>query len=333
MFVGRGYFFNLQILLLIEIKSMMNPYIRKSSWLLLIPVFSFLQCWQASAGYIDDYYPLVHQGDIYFFEKRYQESYEVLKKAVESRRPPNFEPYRELEKLASVCALLNKPGESLQYMEQLIDRGYELSVFREDEAYATVRQLPEWKELEAAYPERRKKYVAGVNQEVRKAIVEMNRNDQLYRNRPDRQAYRQQQMELDAQNLARLQEIFDTYGYPNYDLIGHPSIDEYTGADLSIEPILMRSPDSLRQAYFIPKLERFVKEGACPPRMPAMLIDHYHLQHNGYQVYGTMTGPAGLVGRLENVRKADLRRKEIGMPTIRDEIRRDSAINVYVMMK
>jgi hypothetical protein len=46
-----------------------------------------------------------------------------------------------------------------------------------------------------------------------------------------------------------------------------------------------------------------------------------------------MTGPAGLVGRLENVRKADLRRKEIGMPTIRDEIRRDSAINVYVMMK
>ncbi|MCB0631533.1 MAG: hypothetical protein R2824_11015 [Saprospiraceae bacterium] len=311
----------------------MYPNFRFRQWLILVATFTFARCWSGSSDYVHDYYPLVYKGDLAFFEKNYQESYELLKKAVESKRPPNFEPYRELEKLANVCAILDRPEEAIWYIGQLVDRGYELSVFRNDKSYAPVWQLPQWKELEADFAARRANYLKGVNQEVRAAVVEMNRNDQMYRNRPDRQSFRRQQMELDAQNLAHLQEIFDKYGYPNYDLIGDPSVDEYTAADLSIEPILMRSPDSLRQHYFIPKLQAYVEQGACPPRMLGMLIDHYHLQHDGYQLYATMLGPKGLLGKLEQPKRVEERRREIGMPTVRQEISRDSAVNVYLMMQ
>ena len=64
-----------------------------------------------------------------------------------------------------------------------------------------------------------------------------------------------------------------------------------------------------------------------------MLIDHYHLQHDGYQLYATMLGPKGLLGKLEQPKRVEERRREIGMPTMRQEISRDSAVNVYLMMQ
>lgn len=299
----------------------------------MLLLLTFTRCGSGGDDYLQDYYPLVYRGDLAFFEQKYEKTYETLKKAVAHKRPPNFEPYLELEKLANVCARLDKPEESLRYMEQLVDRGYPLTTFQHDEVYAPVWQLPAWKALEEDYAARRAAYLQNVNMEVRAAVAEMNRKDQMYRNRPDRQQYRQEQIALDTENLAQLQEIFDKYGYPNYDLIGHPSIDEYTPADLSIEPILMRSPDSLRQKYFIPKLHEFVARGECPPRMLAMIIDHYHLQHDGYQLYATMLGPQGILGRLEQARRVDKRRLEIGMPTMQMELSRDSAVNVYLMLQ
>ena len=68
---------------------------------------------------------MVYEGDLAFFKKDYPACYEALKKAVTLKRPPNFEPYRELEKLANVSAMLLR--------EQVIDMNVK------DQIYSTIR--------------------------------------------------------------------------------------------------------------------------------------------------------------------------------------------------
>lgn len=285
----------------------------------------FNQCEPTSKDYIHDYYPLVYDGDLAFFKKDYPSSYEALKKAVQMKRPPNFEPYRELEKLANVSAILEKKEEAIRYIERLIDRGYELQVFQQDTTYAPVWQHSEWKALVAAYPKKRATYLSGVNFALRQKIIEMNERDQRYRSRPDRFDFRKQQLQLDSLNTAQLKNIFETQGYPNPDLIGYIPPD--STEQLNIINILMRTPEQMRLDYFIPKLRSFVESGQCPPKTLALVTDQYHLRQNGYQIYGTMMGPNGLL-KINDPGQLEQRRQDIGLPTMRKEIQRDSAIRM-----
>lgn len=295
--------------------------------LVLCSVLLFYNCrtGTGTADYIHDYYPLIYRGDLAFFKEDYTRSYQYLKEAIALKRPPNFEPYRELEKLANVCAMLNKPEEAIAYIERLVERGYELSVFQQDTTYAQVWQHPHWKALQAAYPEKREAYRKTVNWALRKEIAAMNARDQQYRSRVDRHQYREEQFRLDSINIARLQEIFELYGYPNADIIGYVPPD--SSAQLDVLNIMMRTPGDLREQYFVPKLKSFIATGTCPPQHLGLLVDQYYLSREGYQVYGTMTGPKGLF-KINEPKRLDERRLEVGMPTLHMEFQRDSLIRL-----
>lgn len=298
--------------------------------ILLITLYT--SCREASPpDYIHNYYPLVYQGDLAFFKKEYELAYDALRQAVELKNPPNFEPYRELEKLADICAILGKSEEAIEYIRQLIERGYPLETFQQDPSYQSVWQHPKWQVMIDSYPYLRTAYLERIDLALRRQIIEMNERDQLYRSRPDRGLYRTQQLKLDSVNMAQLQEIFESKGYPNADLIGHESID--STPDLGVQNILMHSPDSLRQIYFIPKIRSFVENGQCPPRLLAMLIDQYHLTHDGYQLYGTMIGQSGTVEYVKDARDLDERRQSIGLPSLHLEFQRDSVIRMQYMLQ
>ncbi|PHN04793.1 hypothetical protein CRP01_19980 [Flavilitoribacter nigricans DSM 23189 = NBRC 102662] len=297
----------------------------------ILPGFFFIcGCSKKPESYIEDYYPLVYRGDLAFFEKDYEKSYELLEEAVAILEPTNFEPYRELEKLAFLSAQLGEPENALTYIDQLIDRGYELETFQRDTSFNGLQELPAWQELVKRYPEKRAAYLERVNLPLRNKIRKMNEADQLYRSRPDRQMYRNQQLRLDSLNARQLKDIFETWGYPGADLIGHIPPD--STEQLSVRSILMRTSGDMRQQYFIPKLREFVKAGTCPPKDLALVIDQYHLNREGYQMYATMTGPNGLFP-VKDQRRLDERRQAIGLPTLKMEMQRDSVIRMSFYLK
>ncbi|WP_143473461.1 hypothetical protein [Flavilitoribacter nigricans] len=253
-----------------------------------------------------------------------------MEEAVAILEPTNFEPYRELEKLAFLSAQLGEPENALTYIDQLIDRGYELETFQRDTSFNGLQELPAWQELVKRYPEKRAAYLERVNLPLRNKIRKMNEADQLYRSRPDRQMYRNQQLRLDSLNARQLKDIFETWGYPGADLIGHIPPD--STEQLSVRSILMRTSGDMRQQYFIPKLREFVKAGTCPPKDLALVIDQYHLNREGYQMYATMTGPNGLFP-VKDQRRLDERRQAIGLPTLKMEMQRDSVIRMSFYLK
>lgn len=293
--------------------------------LILLGMCLNIRCTSEPKNYIEDYFPLVYRGDLDFFKEHYAESYRTLKEAADMLEPTNFEPFRELEKLANLAAKLGEPEASIQYIQQLIERGYPLEAFQRDTTYATLWELPSWQELAATYPEARKAYLKTVNHELREEIRQMNESDQRYRSRADRHEYRDEQLRLDSINIKKLQDIFEQWGYPGPQLIGYIPPDSIE--QLGVLNILMRTPGDIRQEYFIPKLKTFVENGSCPPNDLGLLIDQYYLTREGYQLYATMVGPNGLFP-IKDGRKLDERRLAIGLPTLKMEMQRDSVIRM-----
>lgn len=300
------------------------------SLLILALPFLFTQCNSGPKNYIEDYFPLVYKGDLAFFKKDYVGSYTTLKEAIDLLEPTNFEPYRELEKLANLAARLNKPEIAFNTIKKLIEQGYPMAPFEQDTVYSPLWKLPAWKEIVEEYPKQRKAYLQSINADLRNEIRKMNERDQKYRSRADRQRYRTEQLQLDSFNVVRLKEIFETWGFPGQDLIGYIPLD--SAEQLSVLNILMRTPGDIRQEYFIPKMKSFVEEGKCPPNDLGLLIDQYHLSREGYQLYGTMAGPKGLFP-IKDQRRLDERRLAIGLPTLRMEAQRDSVIRMSFYLK
>lgn len=310
--------------------------VKSPLFLPLLALFIFLglglniRCNNKLKNYIDDYYPLVYRGDLEFFKEHYEESYRYLKEAADMLEPTNFEPYRELEKLANLAARLEDTEASIDYIQQLIARGYPLETFQRDSSYAVLWELPSWKELVANYPEMRDAYQKTINYALREEIREMNELDQKYRARPDLQEHRNEQLRLDSVNIKKLKDIFEQWGYPGPQLIGYIPPD--STEQLGVLNILMRTPGDIRQEYFIPKLKSFVEKGTCPPNDLGLLIDQYYLIREGYQLYATMTGPNGLFP-IKDGRKLDERRLAIGLPTLKMEMQRDSVIRMSFYLK
>ena len=155
----------------------------------------------------------------------------------------------------------------------------------------------------------------------------MKANDQLYRSREDSYNFRSEQALIDSLNHARLIEIFEIYGYPDERMIGHRSVDGIY--DTSIEAMLLHTKDSIRLNYFIPKLRNFVKEGKCDPMTLGRVIDQYYLfeEEHGYQIYGTLVSSRdGKVSRIKDSLNVNNRRLIEGLPTLEEQITRDSII-------
>lgn len=296
----------------------------------LITLFGIWGCDQKAKNYIEDYYPLVYKGDLAFFKEEYDQSFRLLREAVEMLEPPNFEPYRELEKLANLAARLGEHQIALDYLGQLIDRGYPLETFLRDTTYASLWQLPEGDALKDNYSQLRASYEAKIKHALREQVRKMNEEDQRYRSRPDRHQFREEQLRLDSMNIAQLREIFEKWGYPGPQLIGHIPPD--STEQLGVINILMRTDGDVRQEYFIPKMKTFVANGTCPPHDLGLLIDQYYLTQDGFQLYATMFGPKGLFP-IKDRQKLDERRLSIGLPTLKMEMQRDSVIRMSLYME
>lgn len=112
-------------------------------------------------------------------------------------------------------------------------------------------------------------------------------------------------------NTTRLVEIFEEIGYPGNNIIGPFNVD-FKNSDITI--LLMHTPDSIRINYFIPKLEKYVKEGSCDPKTLGVVIDNLHLFNDELQIIGTYENrEKNMISDKDQVNQ---NRLEIRLPTL-----------------
>ncbi len=272
-----------------------------------------------SCDYITDYFPHVYEAELAFQDRKYQRASEYYQKAFENCKPVNTVLYYEMLNYAEVCARLGRNQECLQFIMYSIDEGYELQYWLEDSLFREAFNSQEGKKLIADYPKLRSDYELQVNRRLRSEIHEMMHTDQMYRNNGYKQL---KQDSIDRINTKKLIEIFEEIGYPNNKNVGHYSLD-HTHTDIGT--ILLHTEDSIRLAYFVPKLIEFVRSGQCNPLEVGRLLDQYQLYNGQPQTHGTyQSQEGGLAPMIPNLGVVNKNRIGIGLPSLQLQAKIDS---------
>lgn len=152
-------------------------------------------------------------------------------------------------------------------------------------------------------------YKSKINIDLLHEIQKMIEDDQLYRNN-----FNKQKMDsIDLINEDKIKDIFEKIGYPNYEICCSRYERHLDNKSNEIHSILMHTGDSIRDAYFAPKVLEFVKQGKALPEEYASLIDQIYVYRNGLQLYGSILG-AKLINDTLTTEKL---RKSIGLPSMK----------------
>jgi hypothetical protein len=226
--------------------------------------------------------------------------------------------YYELGKFARCAAYLGHTDQALDYLELNIRKGYKLSYMTNKEHYLNIFTSQRGLRLIENYDSIHSNYLKTVNYRLRKEIQSINQLDQQYR----LGVLANEQDSVDNLNAIRLIEIFDEFGYPNSDVIGHYSVDNI---QTDIGTVLLHTNDSIRMHYFVPKLLEFVKKGECPPLRVGQLIDQFHLYNRDPQTHGTYHGQkTTYANMIEDLEQVNENRLSIGLPSLEMEEELDS---------
>ena len=119
---------------------------------------------------------------------------------------------------------------------------------------------------------------------------------------------------IDKPNTARLNEIFNQYGFPNKKLVGKEGVQSFL--------ILLQhtSDESLRQKSLKPITKAFRRKEISPIDY-ANFVDRLLVHQNKPQIYGSnfdFKNGKLVMSKVKNPKKLDKRRRKIGLPTIEE---------------
>ncbi len=127
-------------------------------------------------------------------------------------------------------------------------------------------------------------------------------------------ALQKKQDELDAKNVARLEEIVMQHGWPGRSLVG----EQASGAAF----LILQHADLARQKKYFPLLERAAAEGEARLPDAAMLEDRIRMREGKKQIYGTQvhsgpeTGGKLELYPIEDEGHVEERRAAVGLPPL-----------------
>lgn len=130
---------------------------------------------------------------------------------------------------------------------------------------------------------------------------------------------------VDSTHMVDLKKLIKKYGYPQYTTVGYKG--ETDVFILLLHGLFDSVNDSLDWLYFQPIILKEVKEGRLMPDHYALLYDRVISKYGEQkQCYGTQLGigPFGrftLFGEIYDIENVDVRRKEIGLPTLEDQFK------------
>lgn len=161
-----------------------------------------------------------------------------------------------------------------------------------------------------------------VDQDARKKLVELMKKRNL-ENHDDTKLILNSEVlkelnEIDARNLKRMKEIITAHGWPGKSLVGQ---DGASAAWLLVQHC---DQDRPFQKKCLELLER-IQEGEIEKRHLAYLTDRVLIGEKKKQIYGTQLDNTGNPLPMEEADKVDERRKQMGMETLGEYVRRAKA--------
>lgn len=127
------------------------------------------------------------------------------------------------------------------------------------------------------------------------------------------------QDEIDARNIARLEEIIKQHGWPGRTLVGEE-------ASMAAFHILQHS-NLTRQEKYLPLLKKAARKGDARPADVAMLEDRVLVGKGKKQLYGTQvrsgpdTGGKLVLAPIEDEKHVDKRRASVGLMPLKEYLR------------
>lgn len=260
------------------------------------------------------YYLKVYEVQDFFREGNYERSFEILDSLFKVYKPLNqFMGQEYLIYLKSAYMTSNYQILKNAFLTGIEDYGLSDFLFENDSLLGLAFQYT--KIDSQTYNDYWNKYVSKLNLSLRDTIKEMRIRDQ-YNSRKGYNTYEGMKI-LDSTDLINeklLIYIFEKYGYPNESLVGNMEFSikrDSTPFSSYFPPILLHTRDSIRQAYFIPKMWEYVKEGKAPPLFYARMVDQLEIYNKRPQIYGTYSKVD-----IKDKRKVDSLRNTIGLPNL-----------------
>ena len=119
-------------------------------------------------------------------------------------------------------------------------------------------------------------------------------------------------------NFPLVSQIFEQYGFPNYQLVGKKTSDQYF---LLVQHSDM---DVQFQKKVLAKMEKEVMDGNASGKNFAFLTDRININEGKPQVYGTQVHMSGhtIIKNCIDVENLDKRRKAVGLEPIKEYLDR-----------
>ncbi|MDC6386305.1 hypothetical protein PP180_13050 [Muricauda sp. SK9] len=253
------------------------------------------------------YYEVVYKADSLFLTRNYRQSFELLHGLFQKMEPINMYIYYELETYTASAYKVGNKEIAYENLQNLVsEHGLTWRQIKKDSILSSIALESGLDSLR--FMQMRKTYEATINMDLREQIRQMKRSDQLYRGKSYMENLEKQDS-IDISNGRALKVIFEKYGYPGKELIGHSTAEER----VMMDPILLHMKDSVMEHYFLPKLLEFVKKGTCDPKTYGAVADKLTMMKSLDQsrFYGTFRG---MDERLPPVEVLNRNRKSIGLP-------------------
>jgi tetratricopeptide (TPR) repeat protein len=262
---------------------------------------------KTDCNYITDYYPHTAKAEIELYLGNYEMAFEYYQNAFESCNAIKIATHHDTDNFAKICAELGKEDLALDYIEKTIRKGGTLYNFQEDEVFDNLFKTVRGKKIISEYDKYREEYINSLNMNLRSELQNMIELDQKFNSTKFQDS-------MFKVNDKRLVEIFETYGYPNEQMIGNYGID-FKNSNPSI--LLLHTDDSIRINYFIPKIKEFIKKGKCPPFVLGAMYDNLALFNDEPQTHGTYRNQNGNYSNMiSDLSKVNENRAEIGLPSL-----------------
>lgn len=234
---------------------------------------------------------------------------------------------------AACCwALSDNRMKAFEYLMKAIDMGYiNINWFVNDSDLKSLHNSIEWNELLNILRQNIQDYESTLNVPLKNEIEIIGLKDQMLRKPnlidsirtnygPDSKemgAFIQNMIEIDSLNLSRITEIIDTYGWPGKSIVGEE-------ANHIVWLVVQHSDIEIQEKY-LPLLRESVRNNESSAKDLAFLEDRILVNNNQPQLYGTQvvcdSNNNCRFAEIENEKKVNKRRSNIGLGTIEDYAR------------
>ncbi len=258
-----------------------------------------------NANYLP-YYLKVYEADSLYIVKDYNRSYKILDNLFKKYEPIQMKNYYELTSYYKLKIILNKRIKCNEFSKLISKYNVTDTTIKNDSLLNTYYQKKK-KYFELNYKNLRNEFTSKLNLSLRNEIKQMNRDDQLFRQKGGYDYDKQRK--IDSINSEKMIVIFTKYGYPNEYLIGNSMTD---GTLVEIGTLLLHTNNNERLNYYMPTILDYLMRGMAPPIEYAYMKDQYLLYNKQKQFYGSYNMSFEKIGT--NLQELNFRRKSIGLP-------------------